>query len=50
MMRSLDDIYNYEKQALELLDKDNPNYDEIRSLLTQQIQDEIRDYTCTRTA
>ena len=48
MMRSLEDIYTYEKQALELLDIDHPSYDEIRSLLTQQIKDEINDYAYSR--
>ena len=48
MMRSLEDIYTYEKQALELLDIDHPDYDEIRSLLTQQIKDEINDYAYSR--
>ena len=48
MTRSLDDIISYEKQALDLLSKDHPHYDEIRSLLTDQIDDEIRDYANTR--
>ena len=47
--RSLDDIINYEKQALDLLDESHPHYDEIRELLTDQINDEIRDYANTRT-
>ena len=49
MTRSLEDIVTYEKQALDLLDKDHPHYNEIRSLLTDQINDEIRDYANTRT-
>ena len=49
MTRSLEDIVTYEKQALDLLDKDHPHYDEIRSLLTEQINDEIRDYANSRT-
>ena len=48
MTRSLEDIINYEKQALDLLPMDHPHYDEIRSLLTEQINDEIRDYANTR--
>ncbi len=48
MIRSLEDIYSYEKQAIDLLDKNHPHYDEIRSLLTQQIKDEINDYAYSR--
>ena len=44
MTRSLDDIISYEKQALDLLSKDHPHYEEIKQLLTDQINDEIRDY------
>ena len=49
MTRSLDDIISYEQQALDLLDRNHPHYDEIKSLLTDQINDEIRDYANTRT-
>ena len=49
MTRSLDDIISYEQQALDLLDTNHPHYDEIKSLLTDQINDEIRDYANTRT-
>jgi len=44
MTRSLDDIYSYEKQALDLLNKDHPHYDEIKKLLIQQVNDEIHDH------
>jgi len=44
----MEDIYNYEKQALDLLDKDHPHYDEVRKLLIDQINDEIHDLTYTR--
>ena len=47
--RSLEDIISYEKQALDLLEDNHPHYDEIRSLLTDQINDEIRDYANSRT-
>ena len=47
MTRSLEDIYNYEKQALDLLPLNHPHYNEIKSLLTDQINDEIRDYAYT---
>ncbi len=49
MTRSLDDIISYEKQALDLLPLDHPHYEEIKALLTDQINDEIRDYAHTRT-
>ena len=49
MTRSLDDIKSYEKQALDLLPLDHPHYEEIKTLLTDQINDEIRDYAHTRT-
>ena len=41
MTRTIDDIYSYQKQALDLLDKDHPHYEEIKVLLTEQINDEI---------
>ena len=41
--RSLEDVYTYRKQALDLLSKDHPHYDEIRLLLTDQINDEVED-------
>ncbi len=47
-MRSPDDIYSYQKQALDLLPTDHPNYEEIRDLLTQQIEDELNDYANSR--
>ena len=49
MTRSLEDIISYEKQALDLLPLDHPHYEEIKSLLTDQINDEIRDYAYSRT-
>ena len=39
--RTLEDIYSYQKQALDLLDEDHPHYEEIKVLLTEQINDEI---------
>ena len=47
MTRTIEDVYNYQKQALDLIDKDHPHYDEIRLLLTDQILDEIDDCTTT---
>ena len=49
MTRSIEDIISYEKQALDLLKEDHPHYEEIKQLLTDQINDQIRDYADTRT-
>ena len=49
MTRSLDDIISYEKQALDLLRKDHPHYEELKKLLTDQINDEISEYANTST-
>jgi len=49
MTRSLEEIISYEKQALDLLPLDHPHYEEIKDLLTDQINDEIRDYAYTVT-
>ena len=46
-MRTIEDVYSYHKQALDLLDKDHPHYDEIRLLLTDQIMDDVDDCTTT---
>lgn len=48
-IRSLEEVISYEKQALDLLPLDHPHYEEIKKLLTDQINDEIRDYANTRT-
>ena len=50
MTRSIDDIYTYEKQALDLLrerfkgKEDHPHYKELKELLVDQINDELSDY------
>ena len=46
-MRTIDDVYTYQKQALDLISKDHPHYDEIRLLLTEQILDEVDNITST---
>ncbi len=46
-VRDLDDILTYEKQALDLLKPDHPHYVEIKSLLMDQINDELYDYAHT---
>ena len=45
MMRTIEDIYSYEKQALDLLKSDHPHYEEVRELLIDQINDEIYEIT-----
>ena len=51
--RTLEDIYTYEKQALDLLNarfkgkEDHPNYTRIKDLLIDQINDELHDITHT---
>ena len=47
MTRTIEDVYTYQKQALDLIDKDHPHYDEIRLLLTDQIMDDLDDCTIT---
>ncbi len=42
-MRSHDDVYTYQTQALDLLDPNHPHYDEIKVLLTSQVEDELSD-------
>jgi len=49
MTRSLEDVYSYEKQALDLIPINHPHYAEIRSLLIQQVNDEVEDYAHTIT-
>ncbi len=38
------DVYSYERQALDLLDKNHPHYQEIVELLNEQIKDELETY------
>lgn len=53
--RTLDDIYTYEKQALDLIEqrfkdnKDHPNYKLLKTLLISQINDELYDQAHTIT-
>ena len=43
------DIYTYEKQALDSLPKDHPHYEEIKDLLINQINDDLRTLANTST-
>ena len=53
MTRTMDDIYTYERQALDLIEarykdnKDHPNYSKLRDLLIDQINDELYDVAHT---
>ena len=55
MTRTIEDVYTYEKQALDLIEarykdnKDHPNYSKLRDLLIDQINDELYDVAHTRT-
>jgi len=55
MTRTIDDVYSYEKQALDLIElrykdnKDHPNYSKLRDLLIDQINDELYDVAHTKT-
>ena len=47
MTRSLEDIYIYHQDALNELCQEHPHYKEIKSLLLDQINDELYDYDHT---
>ena len=55
MTRTMEDVYTYEKQALDLIEirfkdnKDHPNYSKLRDLLIDQINDDLYDVTHTKT-
>ena len=47
MKESFKDVYTYASQALDMIEREkdiNPNYNELKKLLTDQVEDEIRDY------
>ena len=54
-MRTIEDIYAYEKKAMDLIDnrfkdnKNHPNYKKLKALLIDQLNDELHDYTNTLT-
>ena len=51
MKESFKDVYTYTSQALDMieLEKDtNPNYNELKKLLTEQVNDELHDVTYSR--
>ena len=53
MKDSFKDVYTYASQALDMieLEKDtNPNYNELKKLLTDQVNEELHDVTYSRGA
>ena len=51
MKESFKDVYTYSSQALDMIEREketNPNYEEIKKLLTDQVNDEIHDVTYSR--
>jgi len=47
MTHSLEDIYTYEKKAYASIPIKHPHYAEIRSLLIDQVNDEVEEYAHT---
>ena len=48
MKDSFKDVYTYASQALDMLEREkdiNPNYNEIKKLLTDQVNEELHDVT-----
>ena len=43
-----DDVYTYEKQALDMLPKSHPHYSEVYKHLYNQIRDQLNDICYTR--
>ena len=51
MKNSFKDVYTYASQALDMIEREkdtNPNYEEIKKLLTDQVNDELHDVTYSR--
>jgi len=48
MKDSFKDVYTYASQALDMIEREkdtNPNYNELKKLLTDQVNDELHDVT-----
>ena len=43
-----DDVYTYEKQALDMLPKSHPHYEEVYAHLYDQVRDQLNDICNTR--
>ena len=51
MKDSFKDVYTYASQALDMLEREkdtNPNYEEIKQLLTDQVNEELHDVRYSR--
>jgi len=51
MKESFEDVYTYASQALDMIEREkdtNPNYEEIKKLLTDQVNEELNDVTYSR--
>ena len=51
MKESFKDVYTYTSQALDMIELEkytNPNYNELKKLLTEQVNDELHDVTYSR--
>ena len=51
MKDSFKDVYTYASQSLDMLEREkdiNPNYNEIKKLLTDQVNDELHDVRYSR--
>jgi len=51
MKNSFKDVYTYASQALDMIEREkdiNPNYNELKKLLTDQVNEELHDVTYTR--
>ena len=47
MSRSIEDVYSYHKQALDLLDTNHPHYEELKKLLLDQVNDDLETIYCS---
>ena len=48
MKESFKDVYTYASQALDMIEREkdiNPNYNELKKLLTDQVNEELHDVT-----
>jgi len=48
MKESFKDVYTYASQALDMIESEkdtNPNYNELKKLLTDQVNEELHDVT-----
>ena len=53
MKDSFKDVYTYASQALDMIEREkdtNPNYNELKKLLTDQVNEELHDVTYSKTS